>query len=66
MDMQKVVLITGTSTGIGRLIAETCARKGYTVFASMRHLVGRNAAHVPPYAPWLRQKVSPCTSSNST
>ena len=45
MDTQKVVLITGTSTGIGRLIAETCARKGYTVFASMRHLVGRNAAH---------------------
>ena len=45
MDTQKVVLITGTSTGIGRLMAETCARKGYAVFASMRSLVGRNAAH---------------------
>ena len=45
METQHVVLITGTSTGIGRSIAETCARKGYTVFASMRHLSGRNAAH---------------------
>ena len=45
MDTQQVVLITGTSTGIGRLIAETCARQGYAVFASMRQLVGRNAAH---------------------
>jgi NAD(P)-dependent dehydrogenase (short-subunit alcohol dehydrogenase family) len=45
MDTQKVVLITGTSSGIGRLIAETCARKGYAVFASMRSIVGRNAAH---------------------
>jgi NAD(P)-dependent dehydrogenase (short-subunit alcohol dehydrogenase family) len=45
MDTQKVVLITGTSTGIGRLMAETCARKGYAVFASMRSIDGRNAAH---------------------
>jgi NAD(P)-dependent dehydrogenase (short-subunit alcohol dehydrogenase family) len=45
MDTQQVVLITGTSTGIGRLMAETCARKGHAVFASMRNLVGRNAAH---------------------
>ena len=45
MDTQKVVLITGTSTGIGRLMAETCARRGYAVFASMRSIVGRNAAH---------------------
>jgi NAD(P)-dependent dehydrogenase (short-subunit alcohol dehydrogenase family) len=45
METQKVVLITGTSTGIGRLMAETCARRGYAVFASMRHSVGRNAAH---------------------
>jgi NAD(P)-dependent dehydrogenase (short-subunit alcohol dehydrogenase family) len=31
-----VVLITGTSTGIGRLATETLARAGHTVYASMR------------------------------
>jgi NAD(P)-dependent dehydrogenase (short-subunit alcohol dehydrogenase family) len=45
MDTQKVVLITGTSTGSGRLMAETCVRRGYAVFASMRGVIGRNAVH---------------------
>jgi NAD(P)-dependent dehydrogenase (short-subunit alcohol dehydrogenase family) len=43
MDSKQVVLITGSSTGFGRLIAETLARHGYTVFATMRDLGGRNA-----------------------
>ena len=38
-----VVLITGTSSGFGGLLAETCARQGYTVYASMRQARGRNA-----------------------
>lgn len=37
-----IVLITGTSTGFGRLISTTLARSGYTVFASMRDITGRN------------------------
>jgi len=41
---QQVVLITGTSSGFGRLIAETLARKNYQVFATMRNVNGRNAA----------------------
>jgi NAD(P)-dependent dehydrogenase (short-subunit alcohol dehydrogenase family) len=41
---QQVVLITGTSSGFGRLIAETLARKKYQVFATMRNVNGRNAA----------------------
>jgi NAD(P)-dependent dehydrogenase (short-subunit alcohol dehydrogenase family) len=40
---QPVVLVTGASTGFGRLIAETLARKNYQVFATMRELSGRNA-----------------------
>jgi NAD(P)-dependent dehydrogenase (short-subunit alcohol dehydrogenase family) len=43
MDSKGVVLITGASTGFGRLIAETLARAGYTVFATMRDVAGRNA-----------------------
>jgi NAD(P)-dependent dehydrogenase (short-subunit alcohol dehydrogenase family) len=38
-----VVLITGSSTGFGRRFAETLARKGHTVFATMRDPAGRNA-----------------------
>jgi len=43
MNSEKVVLITGTSSGFGRLIAETLARKKYQVFATMRDIKGRNA-----------------------
>src|SRR5215470_2644350 len=38
-----VVLITGTSTGFGRLFAEKFARNGYSVFATMRGVNGKNA-----------------------
>jgi NAD(P)-dependent dehydrogenase (short-subunit alcohol dehydrogenase family) len=38
-----VVLITGASSGFGRLTAETLARKQYRVFATMRDIAGRNA-----------------------
>jgi NAD(P)-dependent dehydrogenase (short-subunit alcohol dehydrogenase family) len=43
MDSKQVVLITGASTGFGRLFAETLARRGHTVFATMRDPGGRNA-----------------------
>ncbi len=43
MNSKQVVLITGSSTGFGRLFAETLARKGHTVFATMRDPGGRNA-----------------------
>ena len=41
---QKVILVTGSSNGIGRLTVETLARQGHTVYASMRDANGRNAA----------------------
>jgi NAD(P)-dependent dehydrogenase (short-subunit alcohol dehydrogenase family) len=43
MNSKQVVLITGSSTGFGRMFAETLARKGHTVFATMRDPGGRNA-----------------------
>jgi len=41
---QQVVLITGASSGFGRVIAETLARKKFQVFATMREISKRNAA----------------------
>jgi NAD(P)-dependent dehydrogenase (short-subunit alcohol dehydrogenase family) len=43
MNSKQVVLITGSGTGFGRLFTETLARKGHTVFATMRDPAGRNA-----------------------
>jgi NAD(P)-dependent dehydrogenase (short-subunit alcohol dehydrogenase family) len=43
MNSKQVVLITGSSTGFGRLFTETLAREGHTVFATMRDPGGRNA-----------------------
>src|SRR5467141_2895212 len=43
MNSKQVVLITGSSTGFGRLFTETLARRGHTVFATMRDPRGRNA-----------------------
>lgn len=45
MNSKQVVLITGSSTGFGRLFAETLARRGHTVFATMRDPGGRNAGN---------------------
>jgi NAD(P)-dependent dehydrogenase (short-subunit alcohol dehydrogenase family) len=43
--MPKTILITGTSSGFGRDTAETLARAGHTVFASMRNMAGHNRPH---------------------
>jgi len=43
MNSKQVVLITGSSTGFGRLFTDTLARNGHTVFATMRDPGGRNA-----------------------
>jgi NAD(P)-dependent dehydrogenase (short-subunit alcohol dehydrogenase family) len=42
--MKDVVLITGASTGFGRVSAEMLAGAGYRVIASMRDIAGRNAS----------------------
>jgi NAD(P)-dependent dehydrogenase (short-subunit alcohol dehydrogenase family) len=45
MNPKQVALVTGSSTGFGRLFAQTLARNGHTVFATMRDPSVRNAAN---------------------
>ncbi|MEV6932730.1 SDR family NAD(P)-dependent oxidoreductase [Dactylosporangium sp. NPDC051485] len=39
---QRVVLVTGASSGFGRLTAQSLARRGHRVFAGVRDVRGRN------------------------
>lgn len=41
--MKKVIFITGTSTGFGKLMVQTLAKAGHTVIAGMRGISGKNA-----------------------
>jgi NAD(P)-dependent dehydrogenase (short-subunit alcohol dehydrogenase family) len=44
--MKQVIVITGASSGFGRLSANALAKAGHIVYASMRGTKGRNAAQV--------------------
>jgi NAD(P)-dependent dehydrogenase (short-subunit alcohol dehydrogenase family) len=50
------ILITGSSSGFGRLTAEALARKGHTVFASMRGVNGKNAEKAAQLRQWAEQE----------
>src|SRR5258705_12864167 len=45
-----VILVTGASSGFGRLTAEALAKAGHTIYASMRDVAGRNAGNTPEMA----------------
>jgi NAD(P)-dependent dehydrogenase (short-subunit alcohol dehydrogenase family) len=44
--MNKVIIITGASSGFGALTARALARAGHTVYATMRETKGRNKSQV--------------------
>ncbi|TMD31041.1 MAG: SDR family oxidoreductase [Chloroflexi bacterium] len=41
--MEQTILVTGSTSGFGRLTVETLARQGHRVFAGMRAAAGKNA-----------------------
>src|SRR5882757_911051 len=52
--MKQVIVITGASSGFGRLSANALAKAGHIVYASMRDTKGRNAAQVADVRKYAR------------
>jgi NAD(P)-dependent dehydrogenase (short-subunit alcohol dehydrogenase family) len=53
---KQVILVTGASSGFGRMTAQSLAQAGHTVYASMRETEGRNAPQVAAIAAWAAEQ----------
>ena len=54
--MTQVILITGASSGFGRLMANALAASGHTVYASMRGVGGKNADQAGEVAAYAKAR----------
>jgi NAD(P)-dependent dehydrogenase (short-subunit alcohol dehydrogenase family) len=52
---KKIIVITGASSGFGRLTANALAKAGHTVYASMRQTTGRNAPQAAEVEKFARE-----------
>lgn len=56
MTESKSILITGSNSGLGRVMAEVLAERGHIVFASMRQLAGKNAEAASALRAWAEAR----------
>lgn len=56
--MSKKILITGTSTGVGKALAVSLAQKGHTVWATMRNLAKKDALEAEAESAGVTAKLS--------
>lgn len=53
--MNYLIVVTGASSGFGRMAANALAKAGHTVYASMRETKGRNASQVADVEKYARE-----------
>jgi len=54
--MTSSILITGTSSGFGRVMAEVLAARGHTIFATMRNVDGKNRENAEEFQQLAAEK----------
>ncbi|MFY8036764.1 MAG: SDR family NAD(P)-dependent oxidoreductase, partial [Cyclobacteriaceae bacterium] len=54
--MKKTIVVTGSSTGFGKLTVQTLANDGHQVFATMRGVAGKNKKFADELTQWASEK----------
>jgi len=54
--MKKTIVVTGSSTGFGKLTVQTLAQDGHHVFATMRGVTSKNKKFADELTAWAKEK----------